>query len=81
MGRKMLVNVVLIKKYSGTSVIPKIIQDPTSVVSIKIQDPTRVVNKIIWNPTSVVTKIIPDTTSVVILNLGPNSDAAVFDAL
>jgi hypothetical protein len=27
------------QKYSGTSVIPKIIQDPTSVVPIQIRDP------------------------------------------
>jgi len=33
MRRKILVySVVLTKKYSGTSVIPKIIQDPTGVV-------------------------------------------------
>jgi hypothetical protein len=40
----------------------------TSVVLIKIRDLT-----------SVVPKIIRDSTSVVILNSGPNSDAAVFD--
>jgi hypothetical protein len=46
MGRRMLVNVsykvqcVFIKKYSETSVIPKIIQNLTSVVPIKIRNPT-----------------------------------------
>jgi len=63
-------------KYSRTSVVAKIIQDPTSAVTIKIRDRTSVVLIKIRDRTSVVLIIIRDPTSVAILNLGPNSDAA-----
>lgn len=65
-------SVVLPKKYSGTSVIPKVIQDPTSVVPIKIWDSTSTL--LAMNPqylehNSDAPKIIVSTIIIAILNL------------